>query len=106
LDHVLLLIRFFMVIPEQMEHAMDSQKSEFPLQGMAVAYCLFLSFLNRYDNITQLDPVGIRVQISGLDVQYAMVVIKKRKGEHIGGDLDVPVFPIHLRDPVIIHQRN
>ena len=94
-----------MVISQQMEHAVDSEKSYFPFKGMSKDRRLFPCLLDRYENITQGDPAGKRVDISGLDFGHAAAGVKQRKGEHIGGSLDVPVFRVYPRDQVVVCQR-
>ena len=84
-----------MVVPEQVEHGVDGEISDFAVEGVAVALGLLHRFLEGQDNVAQLG-------FSGGQVHIVNTVNAEGERQDVGLLVDVAVGLVEFTDLLVV----
>ena len=86
------LIDLGVIVPDEMEDAMDNKELQLSLQAVPSSSGLFLSTLNRDNDIAEIECACLGIRLGG------------RKGEDIGGRIHLAVVEIQLPQLLVIRE--
>ena len=86
-----------MVVAEQVQHRMDGEETDLPLEGVAVQLGLVHRLFHRDDNVAENIGAGLRVAVVD-------AVFPHREGQHVGFGVLAAVLSVEFPDLGVVNE--